>query len=1233
MLRVCLFGGVEIDVDGRALNGLSGTRAGFLLGYLMLERQQRHARGDLAGLLWPEAVPSVARANLRQLVHQLRGRLEAVGVADLLLSDRQSLRARLDDDDEIDVEAVGESLCCGGAASDATCRAGRAELARGIAQYRGPLFGREVDASLGERARAWLERRRGQADQALHARIDRLAACCRTAGDHDTALAALRGYLRVAPDDQHAQRTLMELLAESGQPRTAIAEYDTFAAQLGRDQGRAPDDATVALRERIAAHGSERGDRIADDGLPVEHRVVTVAALLLGPPRGQAIEHRLAAMGQARERARERLAHHRGHVIDAHGGLLFAYFGYPAPVERSAPRAAVALREAVSSVGPGVTARAAIHADWTLTGSDPDLPDPAGEVSSVVARLAERAASGEVLVTDALHARFDFDQPVGRAPETDEPVPAYRLLLPDRPDCAPAAETGPLVAREREYRALARAWRDAHEGRACCAFVRGVAGIGKTRLLEAVLSTAAKDGGRVLTLRAMPHARERPLGAVSDSLNAWLAAGDLDSGGRAARLASWLDSNRGDVDASLAALARIVDLPDAGPPLEEPDPGRVRRAILDALDHLLASVIDGPFVLAVEDVHWLDAATQAWLWRLPCWLAGQPVLMLASGRPEAECPWPDTDTTVVELEALDSGDAARLLDAAAAGPIDADRQERILERAGGVPLFIEELARVSAADLDAAHAAPSPLQDLVLARLERAGDVRSIAELCAVAGESFADRVIDGARGPHDPAAGATLERLVELGLIVRERRGESGCHAWRHALYRDAVRSALPAARARTLHDRLADVLIATDAAPETIAAQLEAAGRQEEAIPHLLRAGERTLLAGFASAAARHFRKALASIPVNRRWASTLIDARIGLGTAHLVADGYGSRAVDEALRGALAVPGLRADPERYGRLLSGLLGCASSHHGYGEARRLTIELDRLAEETGDPVLAVGVRTGEAVNELFTGTVPAAIERASRARMLGRDCATASLVARFGDNPALTGAAVEGWAHCLAARQDAARDRVDTAVREADATGHAPSILAVHGVALIAAQRADDTARVSGFLERVDALTRDGDFAFWRAVADALSLWLQSRRDGACAPSAVTAVAARIEEAMAGTASVFRLVLGDALWCAGHLDAAWRMSDEALRGIERVGDTAILPEVHLQRARLRAIAGANDDARAELDRAAEGAERRAAPLIALEAAAARSALTGVPPHTNPATWPRSPYLRGLKF
>ena len=508
-----------------------------------------------------------------------------------------------------------------------------------------------------------------------------------------------------------------------------------------------------------------------------------------------------------------------GTVARVMGDGVMVVWGYPVAHEDDAlraVRAALAIRDGVRDLPGDLHARTGINTGDAVVAfgaADERADDAMGDAVNVAARLGAAApldgiVVGEAtarLVDEALHA--DALEPLALKGKA-EPVPAYlvRGLVAD----ARRPPAGPFVGREAELAALRAAFERARNGRACVrVLVTGEPGIGKSRLaweLRRTLADAAVGvaGARWHTGRCRPGTGA-PGWAMGEIVKAWAGISDEDSPATAAvKLDAALPPDVPDRAWLADRVGRLAGVEGLG----SPGPDELAAAWARFLGLLAA---DGPAVVEIEDVHWADPELGAFLAGPALAGVGAPLLVLATGRPEAPALHPVLANPAIEsmaLAGLSAADAGRLVAdlAAELGPGD---RAAVARRGGGNPLFTAELARLvgQRGGTPAGAALPDTVQAVIAARLDLlAPDARAVLLDASVMGEAFWRGALAAVPGSARTGAGldGALAALVGAELVrVRRESSLPGEveYAFRHALVRDVAYATLTRADRAVRH------------------------------------------------------------------------------------------------------------------------------------------------------------------------------------------------------------------------------------------------------------------------------------------------------------------------------------------------------------------------------------------------------------------------------------------------
>jgi predicted ATPase len=341
-------------------------------------------------------------------------------------------------------------------------------------------------------------------------------------------------------------------------------------------------------------------------------------------------------------------------------------------------------------------------------------------------------------------------------------------------------------------------------------------------------------------------------------------------------------AHSGEVRAESAALlAVLLGLAGDGryPPVPQ-DPQRRRDMTLATLlGEFEAVARQRPMLLIFEDAQWADSSSLELLDRTVEQSTRLPVLLIVTFRPEFTPPWIGlAHVTSLSLTRLAQREAANLIIGITGGnSVAPPIVDRIVERADGVPLFIEELTKglieggllreefgSAQADLPVTLAIPLSLHDSLMARLDRANTAKRVAQLAAIVGREFSYELLRALAPISEDEVRRALRQLVESGLIFQRGEPPRARYIFKHALLQDAAYQSLLIAQRRVHHRRLAETLEqqfpeTAETKPELIAHHYTEAGLPEPAMVFWRRAGERAVKQGANLEAVHHLRRGL--------------------------------------------------------------------------------------------------------------------------------------------------------------------------------------------------------------------------------------------------------------------------------------------------------------------------------------------------------------------------------------
>ena len=599
----------------------------------------------------------------------------------------------------------------------------------------------------------------------------------------------------------------------------------------------------------------------------------------------------------------EQIAKAGGFVARYLGDGVLAYFGYPEAHEHDAEqavRAALSLTEAVPKlptgqdvvlrVRVGVATGVVVVGDLIGEGAAQEQ-GVIGETPNLAARLQALAEPGQVVISNSTRrltgGMFEYGD-LGRVSLKGlrEPVQVWEVLGPSPVQSRFKAqhETGltPLVGREKELELLVLRWQQAKRGEGQVVLLSGEPGIGKSRL--AVALDERLRGEPCIRLReyCSPHHTDSAFHPVLRQLEraARFERGDAP-GMKLDKLASLLGSTSVD-DVNIRLLAELLSIPtgDRFAPLNW-SPQRKKEKTIDALLQQLEILSRHWAVLLVyEDAHWSDPSSRELLSICVERVPRLPLLLIMTSRPEFEPPWSGrANVTKVTLNRLSRREGEALIGTLQrSNLLQHEIVGDILQRADGIPLFVEELAKaVLEAGSDNAGPATSPtiqppavglpasLHASLMARLDRLGPTaKKIAQIGATIGREFSDDLLRAvAQGSEGEIRGA-LARLHDAGLVYREGMPPQSTFVFKHALVRDAAYSSLLRGERRRLHKRVAEAIEQVEpeivsTQPEVLAYHAQEAELTERAVEWWGRAGKRALEHSAYPEAIAHLEKAI--------------------------------------------------------------------------------------------------------------------------------------------------------------------------------------------------------------------------------------------------------------------------------------------------------------------------------------------------------------------------------------
>ena len=388
----------------------------------------------------------------------------------------------------------------------------------------------------------------------------------------------------------------------------------------------------------------------------------------------------------------------------------------------------------------------------------------------------------------------------------------------------------------------------------------GEAGIGKSRLTAALLERLADEPHTRLRYFCSPQHTDSALYPVISQME---RAAELVHDDTAQAKLDKLDAVLAQTSTSTqdaALFAEMLSLPNDGryPALDLAPEQRRQRTMEALIAQTEALTRQTPVLMIFEDAHWTDPTSLELFGRAVDRIASLRVLLIVTFRPEFAPPWIGRPhVTALTINRLAQRDIDAMIDGVVGNKLlAASIRQDIIERTDGIPLFVEEMTKaVLEAGSEGAEQQTSPtlgvpesLQASLMARLDRLGSAKEVAQIGAAIGREFSHALLSTVVSKPEPQLASALDRLIAAGLLFRQGVPPHASYLFKHALVQDAAYGTLLREPRRALHARIAEMLESQFAdiaenQPELLARHCTEAGLIENAAGFWGKAGVRFL------------------------------------------------------------------------------------------------------------------------------------------------------------------------------------------------------------------------------------------------------------------------------------------------------------------------------------------------------------------------------------------------------
>lgn len=778
-----------------------------------------------------------------------------------------------------------------------------------------------------------------------------------------------------------------------------------------------------------------------------------------------------------------------GEVTRFIGDGTMAIFGYPEAHEDDAPRAIHAALEIVSSIpkipGPVTLAcRVGVSSGPVVVGEIGEggmwSMDAVGETPNIAARLQTVAETNTVLISGStrrlVSAVFDFDDlGLKELKGVSDPVHVYRVLAlknaASRFEAAHEGSLTPLIGRSSELRLMVDRWQKAKESDGQVIFLSGIPGVGKSRLLHELKSEVQREPHVLLHHQCSPYHSQSAFRPVIAQIEhaAQLTARDSDAV-RMAKLTAYLPDPVGGSTESTRLIAKLLSIPlEDNCELSSLTPQQIKNRTISALvDTLLGFAAQRPTLCIFEDVQWLDASSRELLEAIIRRIDRARVLLVASSRPEYRPAWvTHPNTTMHSLTRLSNNEVkAMISDLLGGGSMPPSLIEQIVEKADGIPLYIEELTssmlsapvRTRGASPRRAQPislrVPDTLSDALMERLDRVAPSRRLAQIAAVIGREFSFDLLAAISEIDEKDVLPALSLLESYDIVYRLDVWPSLRFAFKHALLRDAMYASLLRNKRQQIHSDIAAILEQdnpelAENQPEVLAYHHQEAGNHQRAIQCWMESGQNALAHSANVEAIENFRKGLhllGELPETPERTRREVKIQLALGIPLIAVQGYASTETCEAFSRARALCLQLGDVPEYDQALYGLCMHSWMCARHDEALPMAQEFMSRSRALSDPVLQMVAHRVMGSTLLTLGDFKLSAHHFEETIKLSASRERLPLSSRYMVEPQVASLLLKSWALWFLGRVDQALSHVSQALALAQALGHPYTLAFAH-------------------------------------------------------------------------------------------------------------------------------------------------------------------------------------------
>lgn len=875
-----------------------------------------------------------------------------------------------------------------------------------------------------------------------------------------------------------------------------------------------------AIAEKKRAESNSRNleaDASAEATTPAEHRFMTV--MFCDMVGSTDLSQRYDAetlrdlIRQYQDAVTVAVQRYDGHVARYMGDGVLAYFGWPRAFEDQAERAARAALQIIPAVRKiRIEGDSFMQSRIGIATGDVVIGDLIGEVASdrnnvtgetpnLAQRLQSSAKKDQILVDSTTRLLVDGHVTVKSAGDLQlkgfqSKVASWSVTEADSSEASPKKtvihDGSHMIGREQELQAIREAWELSKEGEGQIISITGEPGIGKSRLKIAAREMLSEEEHARFVYQCSPYHTNSALYPVTQSLRsaAGFETGDTETQ-QFTKLKQLLNRSSSDLHSDVPLIANLLSVPVQKPyeAVELPAKALRQKTVQSLANQLIRISKSTPVVLVFEDAHWSDPTTRDLFHEIGYQAQDHRILLMATFRSGYTPPWLTlTNQVQIHLHRLSKRHCRELVHASTDGKLGGDVVEKIVDRADGVPLFVEELSK-SALEYQNAHQIPDSLQSLIASRLDHLGQEKIISQFASAIGRTFSYEFIRSVYTESEETLESGLNAMVDNGILIRSSADERGIYSFKHALFQDVAYASMLKSVRKRVHCQIADVLSAGGdsqylAEPEVIARHHSQGEQFEQAVQHWLNAGQSAYRRSSNLEAVAIFKEGLRDldrIPASPERDELEFELRIAFGAALLAAKGWSAPGVARNYDRVEALSANDGDDRKVFVALRGQANVCFLNGELGKTQELLSRLLKIAKQRDESDLLIEALRSNGMCALFSGHFKEAKAFLQRANGLYVPDEHHILAQTYGTDPGVVGYSALSWAHWFLGEKQQAFATNKAALSLAEDLNHPFSMAYAEALSASLQQFANNANEARGHAENTIQLAEQHSYPYW--------------------------------------------------------------------------------------------------------------------------------------------------------